>query len=812
MSRRGLDRALVLLLAPLWLAVVGLHLRQTVRGGIVWIPLYVEPAGSTQEPPRFVGSWPSPTHERTSLAPGDALLSVGGVDLTGAGRVGFLVRAYTALGAEPTPDLVAGRKSAREVVPLPTRRAGYPWRTVPVTLGFGLAGLIALWRSAGRAAPRCFGLGALAYSLHWALPFGPASAGTAPLLTAIGVGALALGGTLFMPLLLRSALLVPERTGLHGPFARRGPWAFALFGPLATSALLGAPLSGATAFRASLALNALFLATAVGVLVRNYRHADGEGRRQLRWIVYGVAVGSAPALVAALVSTLRPELWWSYELALIATALVPVCVLIAILRFHFFDIDRVITATASYTVLSILFLATLLSALPAVAVQASAATGLGTSTTQAALALGLALLVVPAQRALRPTLERVFFRERQALAAGMTRLRTELDGLSEPRVLLETAGARVADLLRLDRCAIYARAGEGFAAVLVRGAGVPPVVPGDGALPGLLEEAGVPVPAARWQRWIARRLLRGEERAALEALGASVLVPVRRGERVTAILALGEKASGDVFTPTDLALLDALADRLTARLERVDEQVLRDAERSLHAQLRSYVPAAVAEGLGRGAPIEPGEREVTVLFVDVRGYTRFAEGRRADEIFRAVNVYTQEVSACVLAHQGTVIEFHGDGLLAVFGAPGELAEKERAALEAGSEIFDRVGGLVLGEAGGEPVRLSVGVGIATGPAFVGDVQAVDRRIWGCLGNTTNLAARLQALSRELEAAIVVDATTHARGGPLAQAMRRVPRVAVGGRSEEVDVYVQPLATAPETSAGRASQPQPSRST
>jgi len=812
MSRRGLDRALVLLLAPLWLAVVGLHLRQAVRGGIVWIPLYVEPARSADEAPRFGDLWPSPTHETTPLAPGDALVSVGGRDLAGAGRVAFLARAYAALAVEPTPSLVAAHGSERVVLPLPTRRAGYPWRTVPVTLGFGLAGLVALWRSGGRTAARCFGLGALAYSLHWALPFGPASERTASALTALGVGSLAFGATLFMPLLLRAALLVPERTGLRGPGARYGPWAFALFGPLATSALLGAPLPGAFAFRASLAVNALFLAAVVASLVRNYRHADGEGRRQLRWIVYGVAVGTVPALVAAALSALRPDLWWSYELALVATALVPVCVLIAILRFHFLDIDRVISATATYTVLSVLFLAALLSALPAVAAQASAATGLGAGETQAALALGLALLVVPAQRVLRPKIERLFFRERHALADGMARLRAELDGISDPRVVLETAGARVATLLRLDRCAIYSRAGDGFAAVLARGAGVPPALPGDGALPGLLEEAGDPVLAARWQRWIARRLLRGEESAALEALGASVLVPVRRGDRVTAILALGEKASGDVFTPTDLALLDSLADRLTARLERVDEQALRETERALHAQLRSYVPAAVADELSRGAPIEPGEREVTVLFVDVRGYTRFSEGRRADEIFRAVNVYTREVSACVLAHGGAVVEFHGDGLLAVFGAPVELPHKERAALEAGVEIFERVGGLVLGEDGGQPVRLSVGVGIATGPAFVGDVQAVDRRIWGCLGNTTNLAARLQALSRELDAAIVVDETTHERGGPLAQAMRRIPRVAVRGRSEELDVFVQPLAGDPDASGAPAALPQPSRST
>lgn len=798
MRRRGRDRALVVLLAPLWLAVVGLHLRQAWRGGIVWIPLYIEPAPEPGGAPRFVGRWPSPSADDMALAPGDVLQQVGAETLGGAGRIAFLARAYAALGTAMAPMLVVERDGARREVPLPTRLAGYPWRTVPVTLGFGLAGLIALWRGGGRAAARCFGLGALAYSFHWALPFGPATPRTASFLTHVGVTCLGLGATLFMPLLVRAALLVPERTAARTRSSRLGPWAFALFGPLATSALLGAPLPGAFSFPASLAVNALFPVALTVAIVRNYRRADGEGRRQLRWIVYGAVAGGLPVLAGATLSALRPELWWTYELSLVATALVPVCVLIAILRFHFLDIDRVISATATYTVLSVLFLAALLSVLPAVAAQASAVTGLGAGAAQAALALGLALLVVPAQRALRPHVERLFFRERHALAGGMAQLRIELDGISEPRALLDAAGARVATLLRVDRCALYARAGEGFAAVFVRGAGVPPALPGDGALAGLLEEAGGPVPAATSGRWIARRLLRGEERAAVEALGASVLVPLSRAGQVAAILALGEKASGDVFTPTDLALLAAVADRVAAALERMDERALREAERSLHDRLRSYVPAAVADELRRGAPIEPGEREVSVLFVDVRGYTRFAAGRRADEIFRAVNVYTQEVSACVLAHGGAVVEFHGDGLLAVFGAPAALAEKERAAVEAGAEIYARVGGLVIGDAEGEPVRLSVGVGIATGPAYVGDVQAVDRRIWGCLGNTTNLAARLQALSRDLDAAIVVDEATHARGGPIAMAMQRVPHVSVRGRSDELDVYVQPMM---ETAAG-----------
>ena len=74
-----------------------------------------------------------------------------------------------------------------------------------------------------------------------------------------------------------------------------------------------------------------------------------------------------------------------------------------------------------------------------------------------------------------------------------------------------------------------------------------------------------------------------------------------------------------------------------------------------------------------------------------------------------------------------------------------LADKERAALAAALAIRERVRALRFGEDGR---GLDVGIGIATGPAYVGSIQAVDRAIWSALGNTTNLAARLQALTRD----------------------------------------------------------------
>jgi adenylate cyclase len=115
-------------------------------------------------------------------------------------------------------------------------------------------------------------------------------------------------------------------------------------------------------------------------------------------------------------------------------------------------------------------------------------------------------------------------------------------------------------------------------------------------------------------------------------------------------------------------------------------------------------------------------------------------------------------------------------MMAVFGAPAPLDAKEHAAVEAGLAILREVGGLSQGDD-----RIAVGVGIATGPAFVGNIRAVDRLIWSAIGTTTNTAARLQQLTRDLDVALLIDEATWKALGALGE--RFVPHedVRIRGR-------------------------------
>jgi primosomal protein N' len=112
------------------------------------------------------------------------------------------------------------------------------------------------------------------------------------------------------------------------------------------------------------------------------------------------------------------------------------------------------------------------------------------------------------------------------------------------------------------------------------------------------------------------------DRAALDSLGAAVLLPIGRNQTLTAFVCLGQKRSGDVYTATDLALLAAVADKVSGELLRFDEAEIHRHAQAMQEALRRYVPGSVATQVISGQELEAGEREVSVLFVDLRGYTQ----------------------------------------------------------------------------------------------------------------------------------------------------------------------------------------------
>jgi class 3 adenylate cyclase len=661
------------------------------------------------------------------------------------------------------------------------------WPRVVASLIFGLSVLFLLFRVRPSPMVRSFAITYGCAALFFACTFGGGVVNpVSPLV--LQLGALGVG----LPMALRSTLLFPIGQVRQGMLARFGPWIFSLMAPLDASRFYGWPLPARIGAEAGSALLIVYLVACVAILARTYRASDPIARRRIKWFLLGVYWAVLPPIAAAVLTAFAPRYAPALAISAVSLALIPIFLIVSITRYELLDVDRVLSATASYTLLLVAVLAIMLVGIPRFAPQLARAIDVDSVIVEMGLAVALAGLAVPMNRILHERVDRVLFIERYALEHGVAELVHDLSSCTTPEDLTRTGGDRLVRLLRPESCLIYMRNADAFGAAFAHGEVTPATFERSGPLVAALAQHRAPLAGHELARGPFAAPLAPFEQAALETLGVPIVMPVRRAEELVAFVCLGPKQSGDQYTATDRTLLSVLAEKLSTELQRFDQEQMLAASRRMQETLRRYVPGTLADHLDQGGSLDVGECEVSVLFVDLRGYSRYAAGVSPEETFSTVSRYTETVSAVVRRHGGTVVEFNGDGMMAVFGAPEPLAAKERAAEAAGEEIVGAVEGLAIdGRAPGD-AALSVGVGIATGPAFVGSIRAVDRLIWTAIGDTTNRAARLQTLTRELGAAMVIDAATWRAAGERARAYEMRASVSLRGRPEPEDLYVLPL--------------------
>jgi class 3 adenylate cyclase/CheY-like chemotaxis protein len=175
--------------------------------------------------------------------------------------------------------------------------------------------------------------------------------------------------------------------------------------------------------------------------------------------------------------------------------------------------------------------------------------------------------------------------------------------------------------------------------------------------------------------------------------------------------------------------------------QRVQQQVtqlerLGRLKRFFSPQLAELIVAGNAED-----PLRSHRREVTVVFLDLRGFTAFAESAEPEEVMAVLREYHAEMGRQILAHEGTLERFTGDGLMIFFNDPVPVPDPGERAIRMALAMRDRVGELTVRwrKLGYE---LDCGMGLAQGYATIGAIGFEERWDYGAIGTVTNLAARL----------------------------------------------------------------------
>jgi adenylate cyclase len=211
-------------------------------------------------------------------------------------------------------------------------------------------------------------------------------------------------------------------------------------------------------------------------------------------------------------------------------------------------------------------------------------------------------------------------------------------------------------------------------------------------------------------------------------------------------------------------------DRVLARLRREgatsDEValVVRAASelRRLDALFRPYLPSVVAKRIRREptAPVRLGgeERDVSVLFADLAGFTTFSETRAPTEVIAMLNEFWAVVVPVIDSAGGVIEHFAGDGVMAIFNAAGDQPDHAPRAARAALAIVEAARPLATQRTGWPMFR----VGLNTGRAVVGNVGVAGRHSFAVIGDTTNVAARLMAAGKPGQV-VIAAATWHALG-------------------------------------------------
>jgi class 3 adenylate cyclase len=231
--------------------------------------------------------------------------------------------------------------------------------------------------------------------------------------------------------------------------------------------------------------------------------------------------------------------------------------------------------------------------------------------------------------------------------------------------------------------------------------------------------------------------------------------------------------------PVNPVLLKA---RINSSLEK---KRLRDQQKAL---VKRFATSEVAQDLQQSGFALGGKRlTATVMFSDIRGFTSIVEQQSPEETIELLNTWYTLMFDAIAGRGGVVNQMIGDGLMALFGAPLPLADGPLSAVQAALDMIEMMQLLnVEREAAGKPA-LRIGVGIATGEVIAGYTGTQQRATYTCIGDTVNLAARMEAHTKLAAQPILIDQAT-CDALPASVKVAALGPVAFKGKALEVPVH------------------------
>lgn len=235
-----------------------------------------------------------------------------------------------------------------------------------------------------------------------------------------------------------------------------------------------------------------------------------------------------------------------------------------------------------------------------------------------------------------------------------------------------------------------------------------------------------------------------------QRIRSSICVPLWKDERILGVIQLNSTKIGSQFRTDDLELLKSIGCQMSMVLEQVSLNEKIKEEERLRVWLSRYhspqIIDALLEAKHEADPVfmEAKDQEATILFADIIGFTRISEAMTPREVNQFLNAYFSLMTDIVFEHNGTLDKYIGDGVMAVFGAPMEREDDAERAVRAALSMRRKLKLLV--EDLDEQRKFKVRIGINTGHVVAGNIGSPKRLDYTVIGDTVNIASRLEALA------------------------------------------------------------------
>lgn len=266
------------------------------------------------------------------------------------------------------------------------------------------------------------------------------------------------------------------------------------------------------------------------------------------------------------------------------------------------------------------------------------------------------------------------------------------------------------------------------------------------------------------------------------AIRSAMVAPMWGRDRIIGAVVVENSGRPAAFGGEDLRLLVALANSGGTAIENsfLLKKVKQEAEeRAALARFLSPVVADEVRKHGVMDKLKGARRRITVLFTDIRGFTSLAESLEPEELLEGLDRALTLMSEAILAEEGTIDKFTGDGVLAFFGAPLPQDDHAARALRSALAIRDLCGALATRS--GRPLR--AGIGVATGEAIVGPIGSKLRLEYTAIGDVVNVASRLVGMAA---AGQILASGETGRAAPGFET-RTLGSSALKGRSESIEI-------------------------